>query len=106
MSLTQISEGMLGMVIPAYPSDLNEAEWALLAPLIPAAKPGGRRRSSDMRRISNGFFYVLRTGCTWRYLPREHGASSDRASCNRVPEPDPKRHAVPDVPPDAPAVSR
>jgi putative transposase len=56
-----------------YPSDLKEAEWALLAPLIPPAKPGGRPRSVDPRRIVNGIFYVLRTGCAWRYLPREYG---------------------------------
>lgn len=61
---------------PHYPSDLNAAEWALLAPLIPPAKPHGRPRSVNMRRIVDGVFYVLRTGCAWasgRYLPREYG---------------------------------
>lgn len=62
------------MAFPVYPSDLNDAEWALLAPLIPSSKPHGRPRSSDMRRISNGVFYLLRTGCAWRYIPREYGA--------------------------------
>src|ERR1051326_3762550 len=57
----------------AYPSDLSDQEWTLLAPLIPAAKPGGRPRSVEMRHILNGLFYVLRTGCPWRYLPREYG---------------------------------
>ena len=61
------------MATQVYPSDLNEAEWAVLAPLIPPAKPGGRPRSVDPRRIVNGIFYVLRTGCAWRYLPREYG---------------------------------
>jgi transposase len=56
-------------VYPIYPSDLTEAEWTLLAPLIPAAKPGGRPRSINLRRILNGLFYLLRTGCAWRYLP-------------------------------------
>jgi putative transposase len=74
MCLTQISEGIPGMAFPVYPSDVNDAEWALLAPLIPTSKPNGRPRSSDMRRITNGVFYVLRTGCAWRYLPREYGA--------------------------------
>jgi len=76
MCLTQISEGIPGMAIPVYPvypSDVNDAEWALLAPLIPASKPHGRPRSSDMRRITNGVFYLLRTGCAWRYLPRDYG---------------------------------
>jgi transposase len=41
------------MAFPVYPSDLNDAEWALLAPLIPTSKPHGRPRSSDMRRITN-----------------------------------------------------
>lgn len=61
------------MATPVYPSDMNENEWALLTPLIPPAKPGGRPRSVDVRRIVNGLFYVLRTGCAWRYLPREYG---------------------------------
>lgn len=73
MCLTQISEGILGMAVPVYPSDLNDAEWTLLAPLIPTSKPYGRPRSSDMRRITNGVFYVLRSGCAWRYLPRDYG---------------------------------
>jgi putative transposase len=45
----------------------------VLIPLLPAAKPGGRPRSVDLRRILNGVFYLLRTGCAWRYLPREYG---------------------------------
>ena len=52
------------------PSDLTEAEWARLAPLIPEAKPGGRPRKTDMRAALNAIFYLLRTGCPWRYLPR------------------------------------
>lgn len=56
-----------------YPSDLSHREWALLEPLLPAAKPGGRPRGVNLRRILNGIFYLLRTGCAWRYLPREYG---------------------------------
>ncbi len=63
------------MATHVYPSDLNDDEWALLASLIPPAKPGGRPRSVDIRRILNGlFYYVLRSGCAWRYLPRENRA--------------------------------
>lgn len=62
------------MAIPVCPSDLNAAEWAALGPLIPTCKPHGRPRRSDRRRITNGVFYLLRTGCAWRYLPREYGA--------------------------------
>jgi transposase len=52
-----------------YPSDLTDAEWALIAPLIPPGKRGGRRRSVDIRAVLNGIFYVLSTGCQWTALP-------------------------------------
>jgi putative transposase len=54
-----------------YPTELTEAEWTLLAPLIPVAKPGGRPRTTDMRAVLNAIFYVLRGGCQWRMLPTE-----------------------------------
>ena len=52
------------------PSDLTDAQWQCLEPLIPAAKWGGRPRKADMRAAMNAIFYLLRTGCPWRYLPR------------------------------------
>jgi putative transposase len=55
-----------------YPSDLTDREWQYIKPLIPAAKPGGRSRHTDMRLTINAIFYVTRTGCPWRYLPREY----------------------------------
>ena len=54
-----------------YPSDLTDAEWALVAPLIPPAKRGGRKRSVDVREVVNGLMYVLSTGCQWRYVPKD-----------------------------------
>jgi transposase len=54
-----------------FPSDLTDAEWARLEPLIPAAKPGGRPRKTEMRAAMNAILYLLRTGCPWRYLPRD-----------------------------------
>jgi transposase len=54
-----------------YPSDLTAAEWALAGPLIPPAKPGGRRRAVDLRAILDAVFYVLATGCQWRALPKD-----------------------------------
>jgi transposase len=54
-----------------YPSDLSDAEWALVAPLIPPARRGGRRRSVDLREVLNTIFYVLSTGCQWNALPRD-----------------------------------
>lgn len=59
-----------------YPSDLTDAEWALVEPLIPPAKRGGRPRSSDMREMLNGIFYVLSTGCQWEAMPRDLPAKS------------------------------
>src|SRR5919205_746089 len=55
----------------AYPSDLTEAQWALIAPLIPAAEPGGRDRAVDMHEIFNGILYVLRSGGSGRMLPHD-----------------------------------
>ena len=54
-----------------YPSDLRDAEWARLEPMIPPARPGGRPRKTDMRAAMNAILYLLRTGCPWRYLPRD-----------------------------------
>ena len=61
------------MPVDIYPSDLSDREWALLDPLLPPAEPGGRPRSVSLRRVLNGVFYLLRTGCAWRYLPRDYG---------------------------------
>jgi transposase len=54
-----------------YDSDLQESEMLLLEPLIPAAKPGGRPRDTDMCEVLNAIFYVVRSGCAWRLLPHE-----------------------------------
>ena len=54
-----------------YPSDLTDAEWSLIAPVIPPARHGGRRRSVDVREVLNGIFYVLATGCQWKALPKD-----------------------------------
>lgn len=54
-----------------YPSDLTDEEWALVAPLIPPAKHGGRKREIDVREVLNGIFYILSTGCQWRALPKD-----------------------------------
>ncbi|MEV4418277.1 transposase, partial [Catellatospora sp. NPDC049609] len=61
---------------PAYPSDLSDARWALIAPRLTAwrqaradAGVGGRKPSYDLREIFNAILYVNRTGIAWRYLP-------------------------------------
>lgn len=60
----------------SYASDLSDVEWAILEPLIPPAKPGGRPRSVDMRQILNGIFYVLHSGEAWRLWPHDYPAWS------------------------------
>src|SRR5690349_17147524 len=54
-----------------YPSDLTDPQWALLEPLIPPARPGGRPRKTDLRLVVNALFYLNREGCSWRALPRD-----------------------------------
>ncbi len=54
-----------------YRTDLTDAEWAIVAPLIPPPKPGGRPRDVDLREILNAAFYRHRGGCSWRLLPHE-----------------------------------
>lgn len=57
-----------------YPSDLTDKEWAVLAPLIPEPKGGGRPRTTDMREVLNAIFYVLKTGCQWDHLAHDFPA--------------------------------
>ena len=54
-----------------YPSDLTDAEWTLIAPLLPAACGRGRPRSWPWREIVNAICYVLRGGIAWRLLPSD-----------------------------------
>jgi putative transposase len=54
-----------------YATDLTDAEWVLLQPLPPPDAPTGRPRVHALRTIVNAIFYVLRTGCAWRFLPQE-----------------------------------
>jgi transposase len=54
-----------------YPSDLTDAEWDLVKPLIPRAKRGGRKREVVVRDVLNGILYVLSAGCQWRALPKD-----------------------------------
>jgi putative transposase len=54
-----------------YPSDLTDAQWAILEPLVPASKYGGRPRTVDMREIINTILYLNRTGCQWDMLPHD-----------------------------------
>jgi len=54
-----------------YPSDLTDAEWTLVEPMIAPARRGGRKRSINIREVLNAIFYVLWTGCQWKALPKD-----------------------------------
>jgi transposase len=64
-----------------YPSDLTDAEWAIIEPLLPPARSGGRPRATNMREVMNGVRYVLRTGCQWRQLPKDFPPRSTVYNC-------------------------
>src|ERR687893_64729 len=54
-----------------YPTDLSDAEWRCFEPCIRATNRRGRPRIYSLRRVLDAIFYVLRSGCPWRLLPRE-----------------------------------
>jgi putative transposase len=57
---------------PAYPTDLNDTQWALIAPLLPHKQSKrGRPRIWPLREILNAIFYVVRSGCAWRLMPHD-----------------------------------
>ncbi|MDQ3925947.1 MAG: IS5 family transposase [Actinomycetota bacterium] len=56
----------------SYPTDLTDAEWKHIEPFVPAPKCRGRQRIHSPREILNAVFYILRSGCPWRLLPREY----------------------------------
>jgi transposase len=60
-------------------TDLSDAQWGLIRPLLPPAKATGRPRAND-RRTLNGILYLLRTGCRWKDLPERYPS---RATCHR-----------------------
>ncbi len=55
-----------------YPSDLSDEEWLIVEPILEKANPytTGRRRKVDLREVLNAIFYLNKTGCQWRYLPK------------------------------------
>lgn len=55
----------------AYPTDITDAQWELIAPLLPPAKHGGRPRTVNLREVVNTVLYLNRTGCQWDMLPHD-----------------------------------
>jgi len=59
-----------------YPSDCTDDEWAIIEPMLPPEKRGGRKRETDMREVFNATRYIDRTGCQWRQLPKDFPPST------------------------------
>ena len=55
----------------AYDTDLSDGQWALIAPLIPEAEPGGRPRKASTRELVNAVLFFIRSGAAWRLLPHD-----------------------------------
>ena len=60
------------MLPPRYPSDLSDEEWEILEPLLSTTEKRGRPPRWPSRRVADAIFYLLRSGCSWRMLPREY----------------------------------
>src|SRR5690349_12208773 len=58
----------------AYPCDLSDSEWQLIIPHLPEPSLIGRPRKYTWRNIINGLCYVLRTGCQWRFVPKDYAS--------------------------------
>ena len=63
-----------------YPSDLTDAQWRLIAPIIPDTRPGGRPRKYGMHEVIDGLLYLAREGCSCRTLP--HDLPHWKTCCN------------------------
>jgi transposase len=54
-----------------YPSDTSDEQWAIIEPLLPSARTGGRPEKHPRRAIVDAILYVVRAGCSWRQLPAD-----------------------------------
>ena len=59
-----------------YPSDLSEDQWLKICDLIPSAKKGNIKRKTCVKSVFDAILYICRTGCQWRYLPKEYPPKS------------------------------
>ncbi len=71
MPWTEITRPQYSREGMRYPSDMMDAEWALIAPFMPAPKRIGRPRTTDLRAVVDAILYMASTGCQWRQLPKE-----------------------------------
>jgi putative transposase len=56
---------------PKYPSDLTDEQWEIIEPFIPPSPPIGNDQRTSMRAVVNAIFYLSRSGCAWRMLPKD-----------------------------------
>jgi putative transposase len=70
--LPELLEVAMPHIRRPYPSDLSDEEWTLLEPLLAASERRGRPLKWSLRRVADAVFYLLRSGCVWRKLPREY----------------------------------
>ena len=68
---TEITRRKYERAVPRYASNLSDAEWALIEPFMPAGKPLGRPRETDLRAVLDAILYIARSGCQWRMLPKD-----------------------------------
>src|SRR5512133_3042859 len=68
---TEITRGKYERAVERYASNLNDAEWALIEPFMPARKLLGRPRETDLRAVLDAILYIARSGCQWRMLPKD-----------------------------------
>jgi hypothetical protein len=71
VSVARDPEAVMPRTRRPYPSDLTDREWALLKPLLASSERRGRPPKWPARRVADAVFYLLRSGCAWRMLPRE-----------------------------------
>jgi transposase len=71
MAWTELTRRQHDQVGDKYASDLTDAEWAAIEPLLPRRKTTGRPRTTGMRDVIDAILYVATTGCQWRMLPND-----------------------------------
>ena len=76
MSWTETARVQYARAGLCYQSDTYDAEWAVIAPFLPAPRRLGRSREVDLRDVVDAILYIARTGCQWRFLPKDFPPSS------------------------------
>ena len=81
MAWTELTRHQHDRKSDKYASDMSDAEWALIAPLMPPPKTTGRPRTTCLRDVFDAILYIATTGCQWRMLPNDFPPVSTVRSC-------------------------